>query len=65
MGSYVFNVRDLDQLIKQTRKDLKEIDEKRKEEFKKHELEKEYQRKKQLEVVLISVFFFFFNYNYS
>ncbi len=44
-----FEVRDLETLIRQATVDLEEVDRLRREEFKQHEIEKEYQRRKHLE----------------
>ena len=45
-----FSVGDLEKLIKQATIDLELIDTQRKQEFKEHEMEKELERKKKLEV---------------
>ena len=45
-----FEVKDLESLIKQATFDLEEVDKLRRDEFKQHELEKEFERRKKLEV---------------
>lgn len=45
-----FEVNDLEKLIRQATNDLEEVDKLRREEFKQHELEKEYERRENLEV---------------
>ena len=47
-----FEVNDLEKLIRQATNDLEEVDKLRREEFKQHELEKEYERRVNLEVSL-------------
>lgn len=44
-----FEINDLEVLVKQATNDLEEIDKLRKEEFKEHEIEKEYERRKKLQ----------------
>lgn len=46
-----FNNKDLEKLIKQATQDLEDADRLRREQFKEHELEKEYERRKKLEVI--------------
>ena len=45
-----FEVNDLEKLIRQATNDLEEVDKLRREEFKEHELEKEFERRQNLEV---------------
>lgn len=45
-----FEVKDLEKLIQRAAYDLEEIDRLRREEFKEHEMQKEYERRKRLEV---------------
>lgn len=54
-----FEVKDLENLIKQASYDLEEIDKIRREEFKQHEMQKELERKQRLEVQHL-VFWLFF-----
>jgi hypothetical protein len=51
--SMSFDKNDLSKLIRQASVDLDEIDKIRKDEFKKHELEKEYERREELTVCYI------------
>jgi hypothetical protein len=44
-----FEIKDLETLIRQATFDLEEVDKMRREEFKQHEIEKEYERRKKLE----------------
>ena len=53
-----FEIKDLEKLITQATSDLDEVDRIRREEFKQHELEKEFERRKKLEVGSIKVFKF-------
>ncbi len=48
-----FEEKDLESLIKQASQDLEEQDKLRKAEFKQHEIEKEYERRKKLQVILL------------
>ena len=45
-----FSPKDLEKLVRQASTDLEDLDRKRKEEFKEHELQKEYERRQQLQV---------------
>jgi hypothetical protein len=47
-----FSASDLEKLIRQASSDLESLDERRKENFKEHEVQKEFERKQKLEVIL-------------
>jgi hypothetical protein len=47
-----FETTDLEKLIKSATVDLEEIDRIRKEEFKEHEIQKEFERRKKLQVII-------------
>jgi nucleobindin len=47
-----FEVDDLEKLIKRATLDLEEVDKLRKEEFKEHEIQKEYERRRKLNVII-------------
>jgi hypothetical protein len=49
-----FEINDLEMLIKQATTDLEEVDRLRRDEFKEHELQKEYERRRRLEVRITS-----------
>ena len=49
-NSETFGQRDLERLISQASKDLDELDRKRQQQFKDYEIQKEYQRRKNLAV---------------
>lgn len=53
-----FSVRDLEKLMRNTRKELAELDRKRKEEFKNYQMSKEYKRREALLVRLSLVISF-------
>jgi hypothetical protein len=53
-----FSPNDLEKLVRQATNDLEELDRHRKEEFKDHELEKEFERRRELQVSELFLVFF-------